>query len=266
MPIIKKRKNPSLLQRVLSLITKSCSTVPVQGHALIVVDRDKSNLSISATFMATYDTMIRKNLLLCKIFSVKNSSSFLFKHYMAKFVPELETCPICGCKGKCHIHDYYARTLIDSRSGENSSSSLCVMRVYCDNCDHAHAVLPDIIIPYSRFSLFFILRVLGEYFAKLYTAEKLCEKYEITQNQLQKWLSLWKKHKSEWLGLLSDSETSDHAFMRQITALEDYSSISMRFVKLTSHSFMQSHRNPMLVKPKNAVYCQTVFEPDHLVV
>ena len=117
--------------------------------------------------------MIRKNLLLCKIFRIKISSKSLFDSYMDKFQPCLETCPICGSTGNCHIHDYYDRSLIDFRFGAPEIYSLCVMRVFCDSCEHAHAVLPDVIIPYSVYSLLFVLRLLGQYFVNAGNAAEL---------------------------------------------------------------------------------------------
>lgn len=206
--------------------------------------------------------MIRKNLLLCKIIRIKTSSKSLFDSYMERFQPELETCPICGCSGYCHIHDYYDRAIIDFKTGRQEKSDLCVLRVFCDSCKHAHAILPDIIIPYSRYSLFFILRILGEYFARLFTIEQICERFGISQNQLFKWLALWKAHKREWLGLLSDAEISDSSFLKSLAASDSYSSFSMEFIRLMSHSFLQSHKNPMLTASKNARYHQIIFTPD----
>ena len=95
------------------------------------------------------------------------------------FQPHLETCPICGSTGNCHIHDYYGRSIIDFQAGKREKSDLCVMRVFCDSCEHAHAILPDVIIPYSSYSLLFILRLLGQYFAGRFTIEQLCERYEM---------------------------------------------------------------------------------------
>lgn len=114
---------------------------------------------------------------------------------MEHFRPELETCPICGSKGSCHIHDYYGRSIIDLHAGKRITSQLCILRVYCDSCEHAHAILPDIIVPYARFSLLFVLRVLGDYFYKRNTIEQLCEKYDISTNLLYKWINLWHSHK-----------------------------------------------------------------------
>ena len=206
--------------------------------------------------------MIRKNLLLCKIIRIKTSSKSLFDSYMALFRPELETCPICGSTGNCHIHDYYGRSIIDFRSGRQEKSDLCILRVFCESCNHAHAILPDIIIPYSGYSLFFVLRILGEYFAGFYTTEQLCERYGISRNQLFKWIALFKSHRQEWLGLLSDAETSGLPFLKTLAAADSYSSFSMEFIRRSSRSFLQSHRNPILVSPKNARYHQIVFVPD----
>lgn len=181
---------------------------------------------------------------------------------MAQFKPVLETCPICGSTGNCHIHDYYGRSIVDFSAGRQQKSDLCVLRVFCDSCQHAHAILPDIIIPYSSYSLFFVLRILGEYFAGLFTIEQLCERYDISQNQLFKWLALWKAHKQEWLGILSDAETSDLLFLKKLISAGSFSSFSEKFIRRFSRSFLQSHKIPIPGPLKNARYHQTVFTPD----
>ena len=191
--------------------------------------------------------MIRKNLLLCKIIRIKTSSKFLFDSYMEQFKPELETCPICGSTGNCHIHDYYGRSIIDFKAGRQEKSDLCIL---------------DIIIPYSSYSLFFVLRLLGEYFAGLFTIEQLCERYSISPKQFFRWLALWKSHKQEWLGLLSDAGTSSLSFLKKLISADSFSSFSQEFTRRFSLSFLQSHRNPIPVSLKNAQYHQTVFAPD----
>lgn len=206
--------------------------------------------------------MIRKNLLLCKLIRIKTSSKSLFDSYMRQFRPELETCPICGSTGNCHTHDYYGRSIIDFNAGRKQKEDLCIMRVFCDSCEHAHAVLPDIIVPYSSYSLFFILFSLGEYFAGLHTIEQLCERFDLSQKQFHKWLALWMDHKEQWLGMLEASGTDNAAFYRKLILLDSYSAFSMDFIRLTAHAFLQSHRNPVLTTPKNAHYRQTVFSPD----
>lgn len=181
---------------------------------------------------------------------------------MAKFQPHLETCPLCGSSGNCHIHDYYDRSLIDFRSGIWTCYSLCVMRVFCDSCEHAHAILPDVMIPYSSFSLLFILRLLGQYFADRFTVEQLCERYGISQNRFYQWLSLWRSHKQDWLGILEDLSVSDLSFLRGILVSDRFSDFSMQFALHFSYSFLQSHSNPVPDGLKNARYHQLVFAPD----
>lgn len=206
--------------------------------------------------------MIRKNSLLCKLIRIKTSSKFLFDTFMAQFRPELETCPICNSTGNCHIHDYYRRSIIDFDAGQRTHSGLCVLRVFCDSCEHAHAVLPDAIIPYSSFSLLFVLRLLGQYFADLGSVEQLCERFGVSQNLFYKWLKLWNFHKQHWLGVLADSETSSISFWKKLYEQERYSDFSMEFIRSTSYTFLQANKNPVLQSSKNAHYCQTVFAPD----
>jgi hypothetical protein len=176
---------------------------------------------------------------------------------MAGFKPELETCPICGSRGSCRIHAYYGRSVTDFRGGRREKSDLCILRVSCESCGHTHAILPDIIIPYSGYGLLFVLQVLGEHFAGLHSVEDICEIYDISRKMLYKWLDLWKSHKREWLGLIEDSETTDMDFFKYLSGLDPYSGFTSGFIMLTSRSFMQSHRNP-----KTARYRQTVFAPD----
>lgn len=181
---------------------------------------------------------------------------------MAQFRPELETCPICNSTGNCHIHDYYGRSIIDLNAGQRTEADLCLLRVFCDSCEHAHAILPDIIIPYSSFSLLFVLRILGQYFAGLGSIEQPCERFCISQNLFFKWLKLWNSHKQRWLGILTDSESTNISFWNGLYEQGRYSDFSMEFIRLTAHTFLQAHRNPVLHFPKNAQYCQNVFAPD----
>ena len=85
---------------------------------------------------------------------------------MAGFRHQLQTCPCCGARGSCSIHAYYDRSLVDFMGGSPVRHSLCIMRLIC-TCGHTHAILPDFIIPYSGYGLFFLLRVLAEYFLRL---------------------------------------------------------------------------------------------------
>ena len=121
---------------------------------------------------------------------------------------------------------------------------ITVLRLVCESCWHTHAVLPDMIIPYSGYGLFFILRVLAEAFLGRSSVEDLCERFCITRNQFYKWKQIFSQHKQEWLGMLEHSETSGLDFLLGIARLPEYSLFSGGFADKTAYSFLQSHRNP----------------------
>lgn len=199
--------------------------------------------------MPLHNTMIRKNELFCKLIRIKISSKDLFESSMASFRPEQETCPLCGSSGNCHLHAYYGRRIIDFIKGKPVRMDVTILRLVCGSCGHTHAVLPDPIIPYLSYSLFFILRVLAEAFAGFLTREQLCERFGITAGQLYKWLSLFRLHKQEWLGLLSSAETPDPSFLRRLCFLEPFSDFARGFFLKCAVSFLQSHKNPPYAAP-----------------
>lgn len=164
---------------------------------------------------------------------------------MGEFSPVSEACPVCGSKGSCTFHASYVRNIIDFAGGRTVYSQVTVTRLICRSCGHTHAILPDFIIPYSTYGLFFLLRVLAEYFARLSTVQKLCERFSITPSMLYRWRDLFLSHKDAWLGVLASSEKSPLPFLKELSSMAGYSSdFSCRFVLLTAHSFLQSHRNP----------------------
>ena len=172
---------------------------------------------------------------------------------MKEFRPQLRTCPQCGAKGSCRIHAYYGRSIVDFINGKPVCHDLCITRLIC-SCGHTHAILPDFIVPYSSYGLFFILRVLAEHFAGLDSVERICERFSITRNQFYHWLSMWHTHKSLWLGVLSSTETTDLSFMQELITASGYSDFASNFVRRFAVSFLQSHKNP-------AHYCQQAFVP-----
>ncbi|WP_350339911.1 DUF6431 domain-containing protein [Sporofaciens sp. JLR.KK001] len=197
--------------------------------------------------------MIRENSLFCKLIHIKTSSKALFESFMVGFRPQLQTCPFCGAAGSCKIHAYYDRSLVDFIDGAPVRHSLCILRLIC-TCGHTHAILPDFIIPYSGYGLFFILRVLAEYFLHLSTIEGLCRRFSITLSQLHRFLELFLVQKEEWLGALSSMEVSSLSFLKTLFSQPSYSDFASAFVRRFAKSFLQSHKNP-------ASYCQQVFGP-----
>ncbi|WP_141400949.1 DUF6431 domain-containing protein [Lacrimispora amygdalina] len=188
--------------------------------------------------------MIRKNSLFCKIIRIKTSSKFLFLDFMRSFQPKTVECPICHSKGNCKIHASYSRSIIDIIHGKPVYQDICVTRIICESCGHSHAILPDTIIPYSQYGIFFILRVLAEYFTHLKTVASLCEAYNITPSMLYRWRDMFLQNRSVWLSILDQKEQLPKDFIRFLCLMEHFSDFSSGFFRLTGSSFLQSHANP----------------------
>lgn len=162
---------------------------------------------------------------------------------MRKFVPGREVCPACGCKGDCRVHSYYDRHVVDFVKGKPVDSRIRVTRVIC-SCGHTHAILPDPLIPYRSYGLFFILRVLAEYFLRAKTVAGICDAFLITPSMLYRWKKLFLEHRREWLGLISSVEKTVRASLKDLAVTDPFSSFAASFFSRTGRSFLQSHKNP----------------------
>ena len=157
------------------------------------------------------------------------------------------TCPSCGSRGNCVPHGSYRRSLIEWERGQVVYNSVEIKRVRCGSCGHTHAVVPDWIIPYSTYSLLFILRVLGAYYLGSRTVEEVCRRYAISVSMLYEWKALFEKHKRFWLGVVENMETPPARFLRQLFTQESYSEdFGKRFYLKTARSFLQRHRDAAL--------------------
>lgn len=187
--------------------------------------------------------MIREKALFCKLFHDKKSSFDRFNGYMAAYRPELETCPCCKCKGKCRIHAYYKRYILDFRKGTPYCQQIRVMRVMCE-CGHTHAILPDFIVPYCQLSVKYLLQILFAFYIRHKSIVQICQYYGITAERLYQLKNLFETHKQLWLGRMAAAEEKSADFIRSLVLEPDISGYLHDFYLLTSISFLQSHRNP----------------------
>ena len=189
--------------------------------------------------------MIRKFSLFCKLIRIKTSSDSLFSAVMDSYSHTLQECPSCHSAGNLVPHGFYKCNIIDFTDGKTTYRRISVKRLKCKSCGHTHAILPDVIVLFAQYSLFFLLRVLGEYFLRLKTISEICHTYAITPSMLYRWKVLFLCHKNDWLPLLEHLETSPLNFLKRLCFLEDFSaSFSCPFFSLTGVSFLQSHKNP----------------------
>jgi transposase-like protein len=154
--------------------------------------------------------MIRWNTIFCKLDFNILSVIDLFNESMKEFSLEKLLylnlpCPHCGAKSPIwNYHDSYSRYLIAFENNESVTYIIDIVRLICSSCEHTHAILPEVIIPHSSYSLIFIMFVLKDYFSKV-LVKNICEKYQISVSQLYRWIHLFKNHKKLWLGILEDT-------------------------------------------------------------
>ena len=217
---------------------------PLSIHQTNSMCTPKADAFVTGVLCHSSTPMIRKNVLACKLIRIKSSASHLFRSQQEEFRPEQETCPYCGSRGCCARFASYERYILDFLDGRPVCETVQIPRVRCGSCGRTHALLTDSLIPYRSYSLFFILRVIGEYLLHLWTVEKLCTRFGITHSMLYRWIRLFQQHKAEWLGTLADLEQAPLTFLKHLASLPEYCAFSSGFCQRTLLSFLQSHANP----------------------
>jgi hypothetical protein len=190
--------------------------------------------------------MIRLFTIFCKLNFKTLSAKDLFLESMKAFssdnLPFIKLpCPYCGAKSPTwSYHDSYHRYLISFENEATITYSIDITRIICSSCQHTHAILPELIIPYCSYSLTFILSVLKGYFSKM-AVKVLCEKYQISVSMLYDWKRLFLIHKKLWLGILENIYQNSIAFMSSIPTFTTSNDLSVFFLH-NGHSFLQGIR------------------------
>ncbi len=111
----------------------------------------------------------------------------IYLNYSDNVNPNAIPCPfsICGAKGNYYGCGSYTRSLICYTDGHVERHEITIDRVECVSCEHSHAILPPVIIPYSPFSFHFVISLLYDFITHKYlTVKELCLKYDISISTL----------------------------------------------------------------------------------
>ena len=188
--------------------------------------------------------MIRQYTLFCKLVNTKKSARELYEEYPGPSGVQTMLCPVCGSRGNCRVYAAYQRSLVDMEGGRVVYATITVKRVRCSSCGHTHAVLPDYIIPYTTYSLLFILRVLAVYYLGARTVEEMCRHFSITASMLYQWKAVFLEDREIFLGVLETLETTATDFIRRLFNIPSYAAgFGMPFFSITARSFLQVHRD-----------------------
>ena len=183
--------------------------------------------------------MIRLYEAICKAYFNELTERQMFQKATDSFSHLKEACPKCGAKGKLSEHGDYGRYLVSFEEGEITVSLVSPDRFYCSSCGTSHALLPDIIIPYGRYSLLFVLAVLIAYFERAVTVANICEKFGIAVSTIYDWKERIALHKELMLGALINQKHGMHAYVLWLVGSGDLSGILRRFFRKYGFSFMQ---------------------------
>ena len=184
--------------------------------------------------------MIRLFTGLCKTLFGKLTDVNIFWDATDGFRHYNEKCPNCGAVGKLSPYGTYSRNLVSYTGGTTVESQVSPCRFECASCGTTNALLPDILIPYSPYSLRFKLTVLNAYFERNMTVAKICEHFGIAVSTLYSWKERLLEHQELLLGMLTSRKESGIAFLRSLFEADSLSERLRSFFRRYAFSFMQS--------------------------
>jgi len=184
--------------------------------------------------------MIRLFTSLCKSVLEKLSDEAIFQKATAGFNYLNERCPGCGAAGKLSPHGDYCRNLVSHDGEKVTETGVNPHRFKCASCNTTHALLPDILIPYSPYSLRFMLTVLVTYYERSMTVEALCTHYGVAVSTLYAWKRHLLEHKALLLGMLESLKKPAQVFLQGLLASGNISDQLNDFFRCYGFSFLQS--------------------------
>ena len=134
--------------------------------------------------------MIRNFLIIIKSFSKFNKINEyeMFISAQNKSNKHISCCPNCSAPSDLFVNKgFYNRYFISYHDNAPVCNQVKIKCVKCTSCERHHALLNSTIIPYSSFSVGFIVSLLFCHFTKKFSSiEKLCEHFDISINTFYK--------------------------------------------------------------------------------
>ena len=126
--------------------------------------------------------------------------------------------------------------MITVENNHRAEIPVSVPRVQCKACGHSHSFLSDNLIPFSSYTLRFVLTVLSDYLEHSLTVKKLCSKWQIAVSTLYVWISLFSRHYSLWNSFINEIIQFSRSSLDQVLDIPAFPSA---FYRITGFSFMQ---------------------------
>ena len=186
----------------------------------------------------------------------------------------------CYCQ-RCHksiwadkVVASYGRKFVYPYNGERHEDTLYIRVILCKECgksedgtstengDYNHAILGGPVIPFTKYSLPFILTVLDCYVRRTVTVERICEQWGICRNTLYKWRKRFMNQYNLWADSLHATEALKEEIKRDdpnarsldrralVTAIglinRMIETVICRFFQRFTYSFMQPSKKTHL--------------------
>lgn len=181
--------------------------------------------------------MIRVKALLCKMFYLKISDKDIFNSCISNTSTLNEPCSVCGASNLYSNYSSYQRTMITFSGGHRAEIPVVIPRVKC-HCGKTHALIPDNLIPYSSYSLRFILFLLWKFSIRSCTVTQFCNKWCIAISTIYKWLHMFIEHYNLWFGAIEEIVSLKADSVKRIEMIV---SLPREFFNRFHFSFMQNH-------------------------
>lgn len=120
-------------------------------------------------------------------------------------------CPCCGAVGFFIDHAHYSRYF------SNSTEQLSIKRIRCTKCNHTHALLPEIIIPYRYFSSPIILKLFSLYLKNSFCVSKLEHTLKLSRQAIEKLIDFFEHYHKELFYMINPylRDEFDYIFQRE---------------------------------------------------
>ena len=160
--------------------------------------------------------MIRPFTVFCKLNQIPFSDFRWFLRESHALNRTDGICPVCHAKTSMEFFASYKRYLVEFEEGEPTGKTVTLQRFQCSSCGHTHALLPSMLVPYSSYSLRFILAVLRACFLKMDTVAGICEAAGIAVSTLYRWKRWFFTHLQLLLGVLEAACTKGLRFLGEL--------------------------------------------------
>ena len=188
--------------------------------------------------------MIHLFSLTCKLYKykIKNCNELYIISELAGLKPDDERCPECKAPSFKFIKNgYYNRHFVHMANGNVNDSILKIHEIKCSSCGRSHALLNFLIIPYSPYSIGFIITLIYlRITRKIKTISSLCDLLGISERTYYRLMQRLLSDLHALMHIMKSYDSiSDRLLSMYDFTLDGLSEVLKTFKSFTGHFFMQ---------------------------